>query len=112
MMDNVLIVENLSISFKTENGFVTVVDAISFRLNKGEIIGLVGESGSGKSVSSLAMMRLLPPNATITGKVFFNETDLLSLPEQQMQTFRGNRIGMIFQEPMTSLNPLMKCGMQ
>lgn len=105
-------VENLSISFKTKSGFVKVVDGISFRLNKGEIIGLVGESGSGKSVSSLALMRLLPPSATIAGKVFFNETDLLSLPEQQMQTFRGNRIGMIFQEPMTSLNPLMKCGKQ
>ncbi len=107
-----LLIENLNIDFNTENGLVKVVDGISFELNKGEIIGLVGESGSGKSVSSLALMRLLPPNAVITGEVLFNDTDLLNLPEQLMQTFRGNRIGMIFQEPMTSLNPVMKCGKQ
>lgn len=112
MIDITLVVENLSIGFKTENTFVKVVDEIDFQLNKGEIIGLVGESGSGKSVSSLALMRLLPPNATVAGEVLFNDINLLALPENEMQAFRGNRIGMIFQEPMTSLNPVMKCGKQ
>ncbi len=107
-----LLIKDLSISFKTETGFIKVVDAINIKLNKGEIIGLVGESGSGKSVSSLALMRLLPANAIITGEVSFNDIDLLALPEKEMQAFRGNRIGMIFQEPMTSLNPVMKCGKQ
>lgn len=112
MVDIILAIENLSIGFNTENGVVKVVDAISFDLYKGEIIGLVGESGSGKSVSSLALMRLLPANAVITGEILFNDTHLLALPENQMQTFRGNRIGMIFQEPMTSLNPVIRCGEQ
>jgi peptide/nickel transport system ATP-binding protein len=107
-----LSIKDLSISFKTENGSVKVVDAINIELNKGEIIGLVGESGSGKSVTSLALMRLLPPNAIVTGEVLFNDINLLALPEKEMQAFRGNRIGMIFQEPMTSLNPVMRCGVQ
>lgn len=105
-------IKDLNISFKTENGSVNVVDGIDISVNKGEIVGLVGESGSGKSVTSLALMRLLPQNAIVTGEVLFNETDLLALPEDEMQAFRGNRIGMIFQEPMTSLNPVMKCGAQ
>ncbi|WP_017257492.1 ABC transporter ATP-binding protein [Pedobacter arcticus] len=112
MIDKVLVVESLSISFKTESGLVKVVDGINFQLKKGEIIGLVGESGSGKSVSSLALMRLLPPNAIVAGEVLFNDINLLALPENEMQAFRGNRIGMIFQEPMTSLNPVIKCGKQ
>lgn len=112
MIDNVLVVEDLSIAFNTENDLAKVVDGVNFRLNRGEIIGLVGESGSGKSVSSLALMRLLPPNSMVFGKVVFNDIDLLSLPEKQIQSFRGNRIGMIFQEPMTSLNPVIKCGKQ
>ncbi|HTN21352.1 MAG TPA: ABC transporter ATP-binding protein [Pelobium sp.] len=107
-----LSIKDLSISFKSETGFVKVVDAVNIELNKGEIIGLVGESGSGKSVTSLALMRLLPPNAIVTGEVLFNDINLLALPEKEMQAFRGNRIGMIFQEPMTSLNPVMRCGAQ
>lgn len=105
-------VQDLHIHFKTENGNFHAVKGISLNLEKGEIIGLVGESGSGKSVSSLAFMRLLDKNAQISGKVFFGETDLLSLSEREMQRYRGNQIAMIFQEPMTSLNPVMTCGKQ
>lgn len=105
-------VQDLQIHFKTENGNFHAVKGIDLSLEKGEIIGLVGESGSGKSVSSLALMRLLDQKAQITGKVFFGETDLLSLSERQMQQYRGNQIAMIFQEPMTSLNPVMTCGKQ
>lgn len=105
-------IQNLQVSFKTEQGFYKAVKGIDIQINKGEIVGLVGESGSGKSVTSLAIMRLLAQNAKIEGKIMFDETDLLALPEHEMQKFRGNQIGMIFQEPMTSLNPVIKCGKQ
>lgn len=105
-------VQDLHIHFKTENGDFHAVKGINLSLEKGEIIGLVGESGSGKSVSSLALMRLLDRNAHISGQVFFEETDLLGLSEREMQQYRGNQIAMIFQEPMTSLNPVMTCGRQ
>lgn len=105
-------VQDLHIHFKTENANFHAVKGINLSLEKGEIIGLVGESGSGKSVTSLALMRLLDKNAKISGKVFFGETDLLSLSEREMQRYRGNQIAMIFQEPMTSLNPVMTCGKQ
>jgi len=105
-------IQNLDISFKTEQGYFKAVKSINIQIKKGEIVGLVGESGSGKSVTSLAIMRLLASNAKIKGKILFDETDLLALPEKEVQKFRGNQIGMIFQEPMTSLNPVMKCGLQ
>ncbi len=101
-------IQNLSVSFQENK----VVNAINFELNKGEIVGIVGESGSGKSVSSLAILGLLPKNATIEGSIFFNETNLNNSSEKDFQKIRGNQISMIFQEPMSSLNPSLTCGFQ
>src|ERR1700743_3538386 len=98
-------VDDLTIRFKTQNGYFDAVKGISFHLKKGETIGIVGESGSGKSGTSLAIMRLLDEKqATIGGNVLLNGECLCTLPEDDMQKIRGNRIAMIFQEPMTSLN--------
>jgi len=108
-----LTVNNLNVQFKTENGIFEAVKDVSFNLDKGEVIGIVGESGSGKSVTSLAIMRLLEPVVSqVKGEILLDEINLLSLPEPDMQAIRGNRIGMIFQEPMTSLNPVLTCGFQ
>ncbi|SDP71818.1 peptide/nickel transport system ATP-binding protein [Mucilaginibacter sp. OK268] len=106
-------VNNLSVGFKTANGLFKAVKNISFSLKKGETIGIVGESGSGKSVTSLALMRLLNTDQTVVnGEVLLNDTRLFDLPEADMRHIRGNRIAMIFQEPMTSLNPVLTCGFQ
>ena len=106
-------VQNLSVNFKTRDGLFKAVKGISFDLKKGETIGIVGESGSGKSVTSLALMRLLNTEQTvIEGQVTLNDTNLFELPEQEMRHIRGNRIAMIFQDPMTSLNPVLTCGFQ
>ncbi len=111
-------IENLSVTFRSEEGAVRAVDDVSIVLNPGEIVGVVGESGSGKSVTSLSVMRLIadPPGKISAGKITYTgrgeEVDLLSLPEREMRSYRGNDIAMIFQEPMTSLNPVMKCGKQ
>jgi peptide/nickel transport system ATP-binding protein len=107
-----LTINNLEISFKSDKNQFKAINNISLQLDKGEIIGLVGESGSGKSVTSLAIMRLLESNAKIKGEILFDDKNLLEISEREMQQFRGNKIAMIFQEPMTSLNPLMKCGKQ
>ncbi len=111
--------KNLVTEFKTEGKSVKAVKGVSFTLNKGETIGIVGESGSGKSVTSLSAMRLIPsPPGEITGgEIIFHknddsEVDLLSISEEEMRTYRGNDIAMIFQEPMTSLNPVFTCGDQ
>ena len=101
-------IRNLTIAF----GSKTVVDGISFTIPKGETLGLVGESGSGKSATSLALLRLLPPTATITGTLLLNNKSLLTLPEPEMCKLRGEDIAMIFQEPMTALNPVMRIGDQ
>jgi len=85
---------------------------ISLEFAEGEALGLVGESGSGKSVASLAVLRLLPPSAEATGRILFSGTDLLALPEGEMRSRRGREIAMIFQEPMTALNPVMRIGSQ
>ncbi|MBQ6238256.1 MAG: ABC transporter ATP-binding protein [Bacteroidales bacterium] len=122
--DNILEVKNLSVSFDGR----TVVDNVSYALRRGRTLGIVGESGSGKSVSSLAIMGLLPKNATVSGRIELRtengelrtengeqeteSVDLLSLDERQMQGVRGRRVAMIFQEPMTSLNPVQKCAVQ
>ncbi len=106
-------ISNLHVSFRTEEGVFEAVKGISFELKQGEIMGIVGESGSGKSVTSLSIMRLHDARITnISGEITFEGTDLLKISEKQMQEYRGNRISMIFQEPMTSLNPVLTCGFQ
>lgn len=107
-MQHLLSVENLAVRF----GDKPVVDGISFSIAEGEVLGLVGESGSGKSVTSLAILRLLTPSATMTGSIRFAGIDLLTLPENAMRRHRGRDISMIFQEPMTALNPSMRVGEQ
>ena len=112
-------VKNLITEFRSEERTHQAVQDISFSVERGKTLGIVGESGSGKSVTSLSVMRLIPdpPGRIIQGEILFTEqdgsqTDLLSLPEDKMRKYRGNQISMIFQEPMTSLNPVIKCGQQ
>ena len=106
-------VNHLNVQFKTQNGLTEAVKDSSFTLKKGETIGIVGESGSGKSVTSLAIMRLHNSNNTVVnGEILLNGTDILQIAEDEMRQIRGNRIAMIFQEPMTSLNPVLTCGFQ
>lgn len=106
-------VTNLSIDFKLEKESVRAIDQLSFTLDKGEVLGIVGESGSGKSVSVTALMKLLPPNATIAeGEINFAGQDIVTLNERAMRKIRGNQISMIFQDPMTSLNPVYTIGNQ
>ena len=110
---NILEVRNLQTSFKTEAGEVRAVDGVSFDVPKGKTIGIVGESGSGKSITALTILRLLSNNGFIKGgEVLFKEKDLIKLTEKEMRTIRGNQISMIFQEPMTSLNPVFTVGQQ
>jgi peptide/nickel transport system ATP-binding protein len=107
-------VENLSVEFTTDDGVINAVKNISFNIPRGKTLGLVGESGSGKSVTSLAIMRLIanPPGKITGGKIHFEGRDLLSIKENEMRQVRGNKISMIFQEPMTSLNPVFTIGEQ
>jgi len=106
-------IKSLSIEFGTGERLVKAVDNVSLSLEKGKSLGLVGESGSGKSITALSIMQLLPPQAIITeGSILFSETNLLRLNQNAMSKLRGNKISMIFQEPMTSLNPVMRCGPQ
>jgi oligopeptide/dipeptide ABC transporter ATP-binding protein len=106
-------VKSLHTSFFTEAGEVRAVDGVSFKVEAGKLMGLVGESGSGKTASVLSIMRLLPESARITGgEILFEGHDLLKLPEPEMRAIRGARIAMIFQEPMTSLNPVFTIGSQ
>lgn len=109
-----LSVKNLTLSFKKENEFVPVIHGLSYDLYENEIVGIVGESGSGKSVSSLAIMGLLPSKISkITdGTIVFNGKEITNLSDKEFQKIRGNDIAMIFQEPMSSLNPSLKCGYQ
>ncbi len=114
-METVLLeVNDLRTHFHTDGGVVKAVDGVSFTLNKGKILGIVGESGCGKSITSLSIMRLLAagPGCAVTGRILFDGVDLLGLTEAEMHRIRGNRISMIFQEPMTSLNPLFTVGDQ
>jgi len=111
-----LSVNHLKLDFKSDRGNVSGIKDISFELRQGETLGIVGESGSGKSVTALAIMGLLPQTARVSGEILFNHDDriidLLKVPLRQMRHYRGDAISMIFQEPMTSLNPLFTCGYQ
>ena len=106
--ETLLDLQELSVAFQTEDGPRRVVDQISFSIQPQETLALVGESGAGKSVTAHSILRLLPyPNASHpSGRIFFEGKDLLTLPETPLRGIRGNKISMIFQEPMTSLNPL------
>lgn len=106
-------VDKLNVQFITADGFFEAVKDVSFTLGQGETIGIVGESGSGKSVTSLALIRLLDKNSsTVRGEVTLDDVGIIELPEDEMRALRGNKIAMIFQEPMTSLNPVLTCGFQ
>lgn len=112
-MNKVLDVQNLHVSFDTYAGEVKAVRGVTFSLSEGEVLAIVGESGCGKSVTSMSIMRLLKsPPAEITGQIQFEGKDLLKLSDDEMCRIRGNEIAMIFQEPMTALNPLFTCGYQ
>lgn len=113
-LDKVLEVRNLSTSFFTEEGEVKAIEDVSFSVYKGKTLGIVGESGCGKSVTSLSIMRLIPnpPGKIVSGQVLYGQQDLLTLTPAQMRGIRGNEISMIFQEPMTSLNPVFTIGNQ
>ena len=112
-MDEILTVDNLKTSFMTSNGEVQAVRGVSFSVKKGEILGIVGESGSGKSVTSMSILRLLADTARIKeGKIVFDGTDLLGLSKKELRQIRGEKISMIFQDPMSSLNPLIPVGRQ
>ncbi len=113
-MDVLLKVDNLKTVFDTEDGVARVVDGVSFEVGHGETVGLVGESGCGKSVTALSIMRLVqdPPGRIAGGSVLFNGRDLLTIPEREMRKVRGNEISIVFQEPLTSLNPVFTCGEQ
>ncbi|MFD0863050.1 ABC transporter ATP-binding protein [Sungkyunkwania multivorans] len=113
-MASILELNNLSVSFLSDRQYKEVIHSISFNLNENEILGIVGESGSGKSVSSLAILNLLPKKiAKVTsGSISFEEKNLLALSNKEIKNIRGKEISMIFQEPMSSLNPSMKCGKQ
>src|SRR3954465_582986 len=113
MTATLLEVQDLRTYFHTDDGVVRAVDDLSFKLEQGRTLGIVGESGSGKSVTSLSIMRLLSSTASIeSGRISFLGRDLVRLPERQMQSIRGRDISMIFQEPMTSLNPVFTIGAQ
>ena len=111
-VEPVLSVTNLSVSFDTDDGLVEAVNDVSFEVRPGEALGVVGESGSGKSVTAMAVMGLLPRSANITGQVHFHGQDLLQLSDAAMRRKQGNDIAMVFQDPMTALNPVYTVGNQ
>lgn len=114
MVENILEVNNLQTHFISDGATVKAVDGVSFKVQKGETLGIVGESGSGKSVTSLSIMGLLKgtPGRVVGGEILFEGEDLTKVSDKKMQSLRGNDIAMIFQEPMTSLNPVFKIGRQ
>ena len=111
---SLLTVNNLKTWFQTEDGMVKAVDGVTFELEKGETLGIVGESGSGKSVTNLSVMRLIPdpPGKIVEGEIVFDGTDVCALSLDEMRKIRGKRMAMIFQDPMTSLNPFLKISTQ
>ena len=111
-MSSLLQLEQLSVTFPSPQGEHVAVQEVSFSIEPGEVLGLVGESGSGKSAISLAILRLVDPRARVTGRILLDGVDLLALPAAAMRERRGRDIAMIFQEPMTALNPVMSIGKQ
>ena len=112
MTQQLLEVHDLSVRFENDDGTTHAVDRISFTLAPGQVLGLVGESGCGKSVTTMAMLRLLPPTAVVTGQVLFEGVDLLQARRAHLRGVRGREISFVFQEPMTSLNPVFTIGKQ
>jgi oligopeptide/dipeptide ABC transporter ATP-binding protein len=113
MSNTLLHIEDLKVRFKTEDGYVSTVNGVTFNMLEGETLAIVGESGSGKSVTSLALMGILPPNGEVyDGKMSFKDKDLRNISKKEYRALRGNEISMIFQEPMTALNPVFTIGNQ
>src|SRR5438552_5776394 len=113
MAEPLLEVKDLKVTFRTEEGLVRAVDGVSFTLERGDVLGIVGESGSGKSVTAMSVMRLInDPNMQVSGEVIYKGRNLMELPEKHMYQVRGQEIAMIFQDPMTSLNPVYRVGDQ
>jgi peptide/nickel transport system ATP-binding protein/oligopeptide transport system ATP-binding protein len=113
MAERLLEVKDLKVRFATEDGIVRAVDGLSFELERGKVLGIVGESGSGKSVTAMTLMGLTRGiNARFEGEILYKGTDLLEVSDRDMQAYRGNELGMIFQDPMTSLNPVYRIGDQ
>lgn len=113
ILDNLLTVRNLSTYFYMEEGVIAAVDDVSFDLKSEEVLGIVGETGSGKSVTVKSIMRLIkPPGKIVSGEIIYKDRDLLKINEREMHKIRGKEIGMVFQDPMTSLNPLYTIGNQ
>lgn len=112
-MDQVLLfLRDVGLQMKTSKGLLSILKEVSFNIKRSQVFGLVGESGCGKSMTALSVMRLLPQNAVVNGEILFEQTDLLKIPETSMRAVRGKDIAMIFQEPMTSLNPVLTVGYQ
>ena len=113
-MARLLEVKNLKTHFFTEEGVVRAVDGVTWHLDEGETLALVGESGCGKSVTAMSILRLIPnpPGRIVDGEIIFEGQDLLKVSDAEMRSIRGNRIAMVFQEPMTSLNPVLTIGQQ
>ncbi|MFM1865011.1 MAG: hypothetical protein RL677_791 [Actinomycetota bacterium] len=111
---DVLLVDDLSVGFNTEDGFVEVIEDVSFSIKPGEVLGLVGESGSGKTVAAMSLLSLLPspPAKRLKGQILLGDVDLTALTSKQLLNYRGRDVGYIFQEPMNSLNPTYKIGYQ
>ena len=112
MAQPVVSVKNLEVSFRTDNGVLNAVRDLSFELGEQEVLGIVGESGSGKSVTSLALIGLLPKTADVTGSVQIDGEEIVGRTEKEMYKMRGDKVSMIFQDPMTSLNPVYTIGWQ
>jgi len=112
-MDKPLLsLQDVSLNIQTPSGPLNILSSVSFNINRSQVFGLVGESGCGKSLTALSIMRLLPKNATLTGSIVFNSKGLLPLSEDQMRAIRGKEMAMVFQEPMSSLNPVLTVGYQ
>lgn len=111
-MPSLLNIKDLSVSFKSDKGLLGMISGLSLDIKKGEVFGLAGESGCGKSLTALSILRILPSNALTKGEIFFRDKDLMSLNGDEMRGIRGKDISMVFQEPMTSLNPVLTVGYQ